>query len=96
MFLLAKDMSPPNPSLLLLEMVEFGELLRESPSPSDSPGSLRLLGRNGRAALKKLSKDINHGSYTQKRIKYMIYEYGNLSSIQTTSQHSTTKDSRPP
>lgn len=54
MFLLAKDMSPPNPSLLLLEMVEFGELLRESPSPSDSPGSLRLLGRSGRAALKKL------------------------------------------
>lgn len=27
MFLLAKDMSPPNPSLLLLEMVELGELL---------------------------------------------------------------------
>lgn len=50
-FLLAKDMSPPNPSLLLLEMVEFGELLRESPSPSDSPGSLRLLGRKGRCAL---------------------------------------------
>lgn len=52
-FLLAKDMSPPNPSLLLLEMVEFGELLWESPSPSDSPGSRRLLGRNGRCALKK-------------------------------------------
>ncbi len=52
-FLLAKDMSPPNPSLLLLEMVEFGELLRESPSPSDSPGSLRLLGRKGRCALRK-------------------------------------------
>ncbi len=52
-FLLAKDMSPPNPSLLLLEIVEFGELLRESPSPSDSPGSLRLLGRKGRCALKK-------------------------------------------
>lgn len=47
--LLAKDISPPKPSLLLLEMVEFGELL--SPSPSDSPGSLRLLGRNGRCAL---------------------------------------------
>ena len=51
MLLLANDMSPPNPSLLLLEMVEFGELLRESPSPSDSPGSLRLLGRKGRCAL---------------------------------------------
>lgn len=45
-------MSPPNPSLLLLEIVELGELLRESPSPSDSPGSLRLLGRSGRCALK--------------------------------------------
>lgn len=55
MFSLAKDMSPPKPSLLLLEMVEFGELLRESPSPSDSPGSLRLLGRNGRCALKKMT-----------------------------------------
>lgn len=51
-------MSPPNPSLLLLEMVEFGELLRESPSPSDSPGSLRLLGRKGRCALKK--QKVNH------------------------------------
>lgn len=50
-FLLAKDISPPKPSLLLLEMVEFGELL--SPSPSDSPGSLRLLGRNGRCTLLK-------------------------------------------
>lgn len=49
---LAKDMSPPKPSLLLLEMVELGELLRESPSPSDSPGSRRLLGRNGRCDLK--------------------------------------------
>jgi len=49
---LAKDMSPPKPSLLLLEMVELGELLRESPSPSDSPGSLRLLGRRGRSNLR--------------------------------------------
>ena len=58
--LLAKDISPPNPSLLLLEMVEFGELLRESPSPSDSPGSLRLLGRKGRCALNKArGPDIN-------------------------------------
>lgn len=56
MFSLAKDISPPNPSLLLLDMVEFGELLRESPSPSDSPGSLRLLGRKGRCALKLLTK----------------------------------------
>lgn len=44
-------MSPPKPSLLLLEMVEFGELFLESPSPSDSPGSFRLLGLNGRDGL---------------------------------------------
>lgn len=48
---LAKDMSPPKPSLLLLEMVELGELFLESPSPSDSPGSLKLLGLNGRDGL---------------------------------------------
>lgn len=56
MYSLAKDMSPPNPSLPLLEMVEFGELLWESPSPSDSPGSLRLLGRRGRWALEENQK----------------------------------------
>ncbi len=44
-------MSPPKPSLLLLEIVEFGELFLESPSPSDSPGSFRLLGLNGRDGL---------------------------------------------
>lgn len=48
---LAKDMSPPKPSPLLLEMVELGELFLESPSPSHSPGSLRLLGLNGRDGL---------------------------------------------
>lgn len=57
--LLAKDMRPPNPSPLLLEMVELGELLRESPSPSDSPGSLRLLGRRGRCGL---ARPITHHS----------------------------------
>ena len=41
-------MRPPKPSLLLLEMVELGELVRESPSPSDSPGRRKLLGRKGR------------------------------------------------
>lgn len=48
---LAKDMSPPKPSPLLLEMVELGELFLESPSPSHSPGSFRLLGLNGRDGL---------------------------------------------
>lgn len=72
MFLLAKDMSPPKPSLLLLEMVEFGELLRESPSPSDSPGSLRLLGRNGRCALKKWPAETEYTYWNRKIRKLCV------------------------
>ena len=44
--LLAKDMMPPKPSVLLLEMVEVGELARESDSASESLASFRLLGRS--------------------------------------------------
>lgn len=49
--LLAKDMMPPKPSVLLLETVEVGELARESDSASESLASLRLLGRSSFCAL---------------------------------------------
>lgn len=44
--LLAKDMMPPKPSVLLLETVEVGELARESDSASESLASFKLLGRS--------------------------------------------------
>lgn len=44
--LLAKDMMPPKPSLLLLETVEFGELALESESASESLASFKLFGRS--------------------------------------------------
>lgn len=45
-YLLAKDMMPPKPSVLLLETVEVGELARESDSASESLASFKLLGRS--------------------------------------------------
>lgn len=51
--LLAKDMMPPKPSVLLLETVELGELARESDSASESLASFRLLGRSSFGALER-------------------------------------------
>lgn len=45
-YILAKDMMPPKPSLLLLETVEFGELALESESASESLASFKLFGRS--------------------------------------------------
>lgn len=50
---------PPKPSLLLLEIVEFGELAWESDSASESLPSFKLLGRRGFGGLlkKKITKE---------------------------------------